>query len=83
MILSDQNIITYGKKFTSDNLGYLIGIDKTEGRIKYEVQKSGKSCRLYDFYYNGRYVIANINGSYHAFDPSTGETKWLVGSNCE
>lgn len=83
IVLADQNIVTFGKKFTSDNLGYLIGIDKTEGRIKYEVQKSGKSCKLYDFYYNGRYVIANINGSYHAFDPSTGETKWLVGNVCE
>ena len=83
IVQSGQNIITFGKKFTSDNLNYLIGIDKTEGRIKYEVQKSGKDCRLYDFYFNGRYVITNINGSFHAFDPSTGETKWMVGNICK
>ena len=83
LILAGQNIITFGKKFTSDNLGYLIGIDKTEGRIKYEVQKSGKDCRLFDLYFNGRYIIANIAGSFFAFDPSNGKTKWQVGDKCE
>ncbi len=82
IVSADQNIITFGKKFTSDNLNYLIGIDKTEGRIKYEVQKGGKNCKLYDFYYNGRYIIANIEGFYQAYDPSTGETKWSAGRKC-
>jgi len=83
LVVADQNIITFGKKFTGDNMGYVIGIDKTEGRIKYEVQKSGKGCRVYDFYYNGMYVIANINGSFHALDPGTGETKWMAGNICD
>lgn len=83
IILAEQNIVTFGKKFTSDNMGYLIGIDKTDGRIKYEALKTGKSCKLNDFYYNGRYIIANIWGSFHAFDPSTGETKWMAGRKCE
>jgi len=83
IIVEGQNVITFGRKFTSDNLGYLIGIDKTDGRIKYEVQKSGKNCKLYDFYFNGRYIIANINGSFHAFNPNTGETKWMAGDVCK
>jgi len=83
LILAGQNVVTFGKKFTSDNMGYLIGIDITEGRIKYEVKKTGKNCKLYDFWYNDRYIIANIEGSFYAFEPSTGETKWLVGNECE
>ncbi len=83
MVLTGETIITFGKKYTSDNLGYIIGIDKTDGRIVYEVQKSGKSCRLYDFYFNGRYVIANISGSFHAIEPSTGKTKWTAGNACK
>jgi outer membrane protein assembly factor BamB len=83
IVVADQNIVTFGKKFSSDNLGYVIGIDKTEGRIKYEVQKSGGGCRIYDMYLNGRYVITNINGSFHAIDPGNGETKWTAGNYCE
>jgi outer membrane protein assembly factor BamB len=76
-------IVTYGKRFDTPHLGCLIGIDKTEGRVRYEKEIAGESCYLNDFYYNGQFVIANIWGTLYAFDPNTGETVWFAGRKCE
>jgi hypothetical protein len=34
LVLADQNLVTFGKKFTSDNKGYVVGVDKNSGLLK-------------------------------------------------
>jgi hypothetical protein len=84
LAVSGKSVVTYGKKFEGESSrGYLIGIDKVKGKIKYEKEIGGGECRINDMHFNGLYIITNIYGCFQAFDPETGEQIWITGNKCE
>lgn len=58
----------------------LVGLDATTGAQKYEKPQSGQVTNsVYQFQFNGRYLIAMYWGKVYAYEPTTGEIAWTVG----
>ncbi len=80
ILLVDNTVITYGTKLGDDDYGYIIGLDKSTGMIRYEQkQNSTWSSGVTSFIYNGKYVIVTWGFGVHAYDPNTGENVWNIG----
>ena len=80
ILLVDNTIVTYGTQLGDDEYGYIVGIDKKNGMIRYEQkQTSTWSQNLNSFLYNEKYIIAWWGFGLHAYDANTGERIWNIG----
>ena len=80
ILLVDNTIVTYGTQLGDDEYGYIVGLDKKNGMIRYEQkQVSTWSSDLSGFIYNEKYIIAYWGFGLHAYDPNTGERIWNIG----
>jgi LSD1 subclass zinc finger protein len=58
----------------------LVGLDANTGAQKYQKPQSGQVTNsIYQFQFNGRYLIAMYWGKVYAYEPTTGEIVWTVG----
>lgn len=80
ILLIDNTVLTYGTQLGDDDYAYVIGLDKTNGMIRYEMkQNSTWSNGLNSFLYNNKYLIATWGLGLHAYNPVTGERVWNIG----
>lgn len=83
----DTGIATNGRSIAlwaaepgANDRGILVGLDAETGEQRYAVRSQlmvSNSFRYFD--YNGRFVVIQLWGSLHAYDPDTGALAWKIG----
>lgn len=80
LAIQGETVATFGRKPGDKDHGYLVGLDKKTGKLKFaQKQESTWSTNLVAFYSNQKYIIAHYGAGLFAFDPETGKVKWRIG----
>ncbi len=80
LVVSDQMVTTYGVRLDDKEHGYLVGLDKKNGMIRYEEKQSSTwSKNIYALYFNGKYIIGYWGAGLFAYEPDKGKLAWQIG----
>lgn len=72
-------LLVYAAEPSNDDYGVLIGVDATDGAIRYVRQQGTRwSGDLTALEVNPPYVVATWGCGLHAYDPATGERAWHI-----
>lgn len=82
LVVTDQIVSTYGVRLDDKEHGYLVGLDKKNGMIRYEEkQASYWSKNIHALYFNGKYIIGYWGSGLYAYEPDKGELVWQIGGH--